>query len=65
MNIILNGKPASADEGDTLASLIARLNVEGHIAAQVNEEVIPRAELSRKRLAEGDMVELLRMMGGG
>jgi len=65
MNITLNGKPAVAEEGETLAGLIEKLNVKGMVAALLNEEVVRREDLGGKKLKDGDVVELLRMMGGG
>jgi len=65
MNIILNGKPADISEGQVLADLVKLLNLEGPVAAQVNEDIVSFDELEKRRLSEGDKVELFRMMGGG
>ncbi len=65
MNIILNGEPADIKEDEALSDIVKRLNLEGPVAAQVNDEIIRFDELHTKKLNEGDKVELFRMMGGG
>ncbi|HJM82704.1 MAG TPA: sulfur carrier protein ThiS [Nitrospinota bacterium] len=65
MEIILNGKSYKASSGKTLANLIDSLNLDGPVAAQVNEEIIQRDRLKGYELHEGDQVELLGIMGGG
>ncbi|VAX24363.1 hypothetical protein MNBD_NITROSPINAE04-443 [hydrothermal vent metagenome] len=65
MNIILNGEPTDIKENEALSDIVKRLNLEGPVAAQVNEEIIRFDELHNKKLSEGDRVELFRMMGGG
>ncbi|VAX19877.1 hypothetical protein MNBD_NITROSPINAE02-755 [hydrothermal vent metagenome] len=65
MNIILNGQPTDISEGQVLLDLVKLLNLEGPVAAQVNEDIIAFDELEKRLLSEGDKVELFRMMGGG
>ncbi len=65
MNIELNGKSFEIAENELLADLIARLNLDGPVAAQVNEEIIHKDQLAKITLKPSDKVELLRMMGGG
>jgi thiamine biosynthesis protein ThiS len=65
MNIVLNGNPASVDEQETLADILARFGIKGPVAALLNEEVIHKADLSTVQPKAGDTVEFLVMMGGG
>ena len=65
MNIELNGKAFEVLENEILSDLVARLKLDGPVAAQVNEEIIHRDLHSDVTLKPGDKVELLRMMGGG
>ena len=44
--------------------LVGVLGAQG-VAAAVNGEVVPRAQHSAHRLAEGDRVEVIRAVGGG
>lgn len=65
MNIILNGQPTKIDKGEALNKLVEKLKLDGPVAAQVNEEIIPLDKRETLSLKEGDCVELFRMMGGG
>lgn len=65
MNITLNGKPTDIPDGEHLSDLIENLKLDGPVAAQLNEEIIPRDKLGQAKLRPGDKVELFMMMGGG
>ncbi|MBI4666478.1 MAG: sulfur carrier protein ThiS [Nitrospinae bacterium] len=65
MNITVNGQATQAHEGETLEQLIARFQIKGPVAAQLNEIIIRREALAAQPLKEGDRIELLTMMGGG
>ena len=52
--------------GSSAADLIRELGLrEGMVALEVNEKVVPRGLREATRLAAGDRVELVTMMGGG
>ncbi len=65
MQLTVNGKPEVRNvrnAGELLVELgIARERV----AVLINEQVIRRAELDNAPLAEGDVVEIITMVGGG
>ncbi len=66
MRILLNGKPHDAPQNATVAVLLAELGVAGRpCAAEVNREVVPRREHESHQLAEGDIVEVVTLVGGG
>ena len=65
MNITLNGEPLSCEADTTLTGLIARLEIRGRYAVEVNGEIIPRSEHESYALAEGDVVEVVEAVGGG
>jgi len=65
MKIILNGEPYEAPEGMRLFELMEKLELDGPVAAMVNDQVIHREKLTSHMLSPEDRVELLRMMGGG
>lgn len=66
MQIQLNGQPHIAQQGDTLASLIATLALESQrFAIEVNEDIIPRSTYDQHQLQEGDKVEIVVAIGGG
>ncbi len=65
MNIILNGQ-----KHDTIAASITALvealglNVT-QVAIEKNRTIIPRARWQEEALAEGDEIEVVRLIGGG
>ncbi len=65
MQVIVNGEPCRAADGSTVAELLAALGVQGRLAVELNDEVLPRSEHERRRLAEGDRIEIVRAIGGG
>ncbi len=66
MNVIVNGKPESVEEGSSLASLVQGLGLsKDGVAVAVNHRVIPRSDRSEYRLRESDQVEVVQAVGGG
>lgn len=66
MTITVNGETREVAEGGTVAELIEALGLAGAIcAAEVNKAVVPRDERGRRRLADGDVVEIVTLVGGG
>jgi sulfur carrier protein len=66
MQIIVNGQSRSVPERTTLAELLSQLEVESrHVAVEVNTELVPRATHTQHRLAEGDRLEVVTLVGGG
>lgn len=62
MRLTLNGVPLDAD-APTLVDLVGPLP-SGHAVA-VNGEVVPRAHHPTRRLADGDVVEVVTAVAGG
>ncbi|MGI6420133.1 MAG: sulfur carrier protein ThiS [Thermoguttaceae bacterium] len=66
MILTVNGNPRELADGATVAELLAALNLaERLVAVEVNLEVVPRARHGEHRLAEGDRVEIVTLVGGG
>lgn len=66
MNVRVNGELQELPEGLTVRGLVERLGlVEGPVAVEVNQAVVPRAEHVARRLVEGDAVEIVHFVGGG
>jgi sulfur carrier protein len=66
MQILVNGKPRDVDEGATVAALLESLGLDSRqVAVEVNLELAPRAEHAVRRLAAGDRVEVVTLVGGG
>ncbi|WP_017938538.1 sulfur carrier protein ThiS [Zestomonas thermotolerans] len=66
MRIQLNGEPYELPEGDSLADLLARLDLTGkRVAVELNLDIVPRSEHARTLLREGDRIEIVHAIGGG
>jgi len=62
----LNGRDAEAPEGSTLAALLGSLGLaSGRIAVERNGRVVSRGEFDGVVLAEGDVLEVVQLVGGG
>ena len=66
MQIFVNGKPCDVQPGDTVAALLASLGLEPRgLAVERNLELVPRDEHAATKLAAGDRVEVVTLVGGG
>lgn len=66
MQIIVNGSSRHVPAALTVAALLAELAVEPrYVAVEVNQELVPRARHRDWRLAEGDQLEVVTLVGGG
>jgi sulfur carrier protein len=66
MEIHVNGAPRSVPPGQTLAGLVAELDLTGRrVAVEINEEIVPRSRYGERVLAAGDCVEVISAVGGG
>ncbi|MCH2409474.1 sulfur carrier protein ThiS [Myxococcota bacterium] len=65
-DILVNGQPRQINNGDTIASLLRNLSLEGRkVAVAINRSVIPRGQFEISTLEPGDRVEILEAVGGG
>jgi sulfur carrier protein len=66
MNIIVNGQSCQIDQNATVAALLEQLQLSGKpVAVEVNLELVPRQNHAERRLAEGDRLEIVTLVGGG
>lgn len=66
MHITVNGETKAVPAGVTLRALVEELGLgQAAVAAEVNKAVVPRRDHDSTRLAEGDAVELVTLVGGG
>ena len=67
-SILLNGEPASVDDGTTVEQLLGRLDVPPQargVAVAVDAEVVPRGQWPEHVVAEGAQVEVVTAIQGG
>jgi thiamine biosynthesis protein ThiS len=66
MQITVNGETRTLPDGATVAELIQQLQLAPErVAVEVNERLVRRAVQREARLAPGDRVEIVTLVGGG
>jgi sulfur carrier protein len=66
MEVRINGKPTSLPEGQTIAQLVAAMELaDKRVAIEVNEQIVPRSTYPQHILCPGDRVEVVTAIGGG
>ena len=61
----INGELLDKD-GKTVAEMLADMDISGQrVAAEINEEIVPKAQYCETVLRDGDKVEVVRFVGGG
>ncbi len=66
MRLVINGKEQSFSGTLNLAQLIEQLGMKGdRVAAELNREIVTRAQWSETTLKDGDQLEIVHFVGGG
>jgi thiamine biosynthesis protein ThiS len=66
VEITLNGESRTVTPGLTVADLIAQLELQPKfLAVERNRQVVPQRDHAQCRLAPGDRVEIVTLVGGG
>lgn len=65
IEIQLNGEPFAADVPATVASLVATRRPRPPFAVEVNKQLVRRPQYETVTLNEGDVVEIVTLVGGG
>lgn len=66
IHIQLNGESREVPEGSSVAELVESIGLApGHVAVELNRELVPRDRRPLIRLQEGDAIELVTLVGGG
>jgi sulfur carrier protein len=66
MQIIVNGEFRQIADGFTIDNLLDELKLSGKpVAVEVNLQLVPKARHNEHRLAEGDRLEIVTLVGGG
>jgi sulfur carrier protein len=64
--IQLNGEPYELPDPVTVATLLARLEIDARrVAVELNEWVVKKAAYGETLVNEGDAVEVVNFVGGG
>ena len=66
MEVTVNGQPRQLQAGATVATLLEAMRLDPRqLAVERNLELVPRAEHAATRLAAGDRLEVVTLVGGG
>ena len=66
MNLRVNGRPVELAAPVALLDYLAELGVDPRaVAVELNDRILERSEFATATLGEGDVIEIVRMVGGG
>jgi sulfur carrier protein len=66
MKLTVNGEAHEVPDGVTVQALLRHLTLEeGPVAVEVNQTIVPRADHPARKLAAGDVIEIVHLVGGG
>ena len=66
MQIQLNGEPFELPDAQSVADLLARLELGGRrVAVELNLDIVPRSQHASTALKGGDRVGIVHAIGGG
>ena len=66
MRVTANGEPVDVADGASVTDLLTVLGLADRwVVVERNGEPVPRGEMPRTTLAEGDRLELVRAVAGG
>ncbi|MBO55150.1 MAG: thiamine biosynthesis protein ThiS [Dehalococcoidia bacterium] len=66
IDLIVNGKPRQAGDNTSLEAYLMTIDVDlKFVAVGYNGEVIQKQNFSKIKLSDGDLLEIVRPVGGG
>ena len=66
IEIIVNGESVEVEENTCVRTLLKELGITSErLAVEINKEVIPRSNILGTILKEGDILEIVKAIGGG
>ncbi len=66
LSVTVNGEKLAVPAGASVADLLERLGVASpRIAVERNRDIVPKAEYPATAIAEGDVFEVVELVGGG
>ena len=66
MRLTVNGEVTTISDNSTVHGLLAEAGLADRLCAvEVNREVVPRRNHAEHPLSEGDVVEIVTLVGGG
>jgi sulfur carrier protein len=66
IDIVVNGEQKSVEEGITIAGFLKQLDISSRgVAVEVNQQIRPRDTHHQTLLHQGDVLEIVTLVGGG
>lgn len=66
MHVTINGETREVPRAMSVAELLVFLELTGGpVAVELNRAIVPRAEHAARAVADGDVLEIVHMVGGG
>ncbi len=66
MTVTVNGEKKELPPGASVRDLVEALDLKGRaVAVELNRSVVPRRQHESTPLKDGDMVEVVTLVGGG
>lgn len=65
MQINLNGQQKDVTEGLTISDLLSELQLKGPLAVEMNQKICPKKLHSQTTFKQGDVLEIVTIVGGG
>lgn len=66
MELTINGEPQSHPDGLRVPDLLARLELNPTlVAVEINKQLVPRRRHAETPLHDGDVMEIVTLVGGG
>lgn len=65
MQVVINGKSTPLSGIATVRELLARLELRGRVAVEINAAIVPQSEFESRPLRDGDRIEIVQAIGGG
>jgi len=65
MQVTINGETRNLPENITVNDLLDEMKIEGKIAIELNQEILPRSQFSEYQINPGDTLEIVHAIGGG
>jgi thiamine biosynthesis protein ThiS len=66
LNVTVSGALQSIEEGQTIGDLLREKGVNPkRVAVELNRRILPRENFDSTAIHEGDVIEVVRFVGGG
>lgn len=65
MKLMINGEEKQLGV-DTVATLLAYYKIEAkNVVVEINKSIVPREQFTQRKVHAGDVIEIVKMVGGG